>query len=441
MSKKRKWKWVTVGMTAALAIIGGSAMSLGSDFEVKAAQDQTGITKNFIRGVDISSILSFEEMGQKFYYANETQGDIFDILEDAGVNYIRVRVWNDPYDSKSKAGYGGGNNDLSKAVVIGQRAKTHGMKLLVDFQYSDFWADPAKQYAPKAWRGYTPQQKADAVYDFTYESLSQLLSAGADVGMVQIGNETMGTMAGMGGLYDGVWNLTSGVGAAMQKGCEAVNNINSQYGLTGDKAVLKALHFTDPNTTASWYAEQAALQGIDYDVVAVSAYPFWHGSPDDLADSLKSIAKTYNKKVMVAETAYPYTFKNADSTKNNIGSLADMSFSGYEVSVAGQKKAVEAVFMAVASVNKQEGTKGYGLGGFYWEPAWLGTDPVSGGLYGTGFASGASGNYELLFHDTVKEYSTKDEGSSWDNMALFDSSGRALDSLNVFRSIKNGASD
>jgi len=97
--------------------------------------------------------------------------------------------------------------------------------------------------------------------------------------------------------------------------------------------------------------------------------------------------------------------------------------------------------MAVASVNKQEGTKGYGLGGFYWEPAWLGTDPVSGGLYGTGFASGASGNYELLFHDTVKEYSTKDEGSSWDNMALFDSSGRALDSLNVFRSIKNGASD
>ena len=153
-------------------------------------------------------------------------------------------------------------------------------------------------------------------------------------------------------------------GQAMQKGCEAVNAVNGRYGLNGERAILKALHFTDPNTTASWYAEQAAARGIDYDVFAVSAYPFWHGSPDDLAVTLKNIAKTYNKKVMVAETAYPHTFDNADSTGNNVRSKSDMSYSGYEVSVGGQKKAVYDVFLAVAAVNTQAGTRGYGLGGF-----------------------------------------------------------------------------
>lgn len=436
MSKKR-WVFIVAALTLGVSMTG---VIPKTSCEVKAEQKDLGVTENFIRGVDISSIMAFEQSGRKFYYSNGVQGDMFDILKEAGVNYIRVRLWNDPYDTQTQKGYGGGNNDISKAIAIGQRAKAHGMKLLVDFHYSDFWADPAKQYAPKAWKDYTPSQKADAVYDFTYNSLSALLSSGVDVGMVQIGNETMGTMAGMGGLYDGVWNLTTGVGAAMQKGCEAVNAVNGRYGLNGERAILKALHFTDPNTTASWYAEQAAARGIDYDVFAVSAYPFWHGSPDDLAVTLKNIAKTYNKKVMVAETAYPYTFANADSTGNNVRSKSDMSYCGYDVNVSGQKKAVYDVFLAVASVNTQVGTRGYGLGGFYWEPAWLGADTANSGLYGTGFASSVSGNYELLFHGSVIEYATEDKGSSWDNMAMFDSNGKALDSLQVFRLLKNASS-
>lgn len=434
--KRKAWK--RFGVTLALVLSVTAALP-GTGYKANAAQTGTGITEDFIRGVDISSIIAYEQMGQKFYDSNGTRKDLFDILKGAGVNYIRVRVWNNPYDTQTQKGYGGGNNDISKAVAIGQRAKAHGMKLLVDFQYSDFWADPAKQYAPKAWVNYTPSQKADAVYDFTYSSLSTLLNAGVEVGMVQIGNETMGTMAGMGGLYDGVWDLTSGVGAAMQKGCEAVNAVNGKYGLKGKKAILKALHFTDPNTTASWYAQQAAARGIDYDVFAVSAYLFWHGSPEDLAVTLKNIAKSYNKKVMVAETAYPHTFVNADSTKNNISSPSDMSYSEYDVSVAGQKKAVYDVFLAVASVNTQEGTKGYGLGGFYWEPSWIGTDTEHSGFYGTGFATSVSGNYELLFHEYVKEYATEDKGSSWDNMAMFDSNGKALDSLQVFNLLKKAS--
>lgn len=436
MLRKKNLKRGKTGAVFLATLMFTTCGSFWTDKEVMAAQNDTGITEDFVTGVDISSVLAFEKSGQKFYDKNGVQKDIFDILEESGVNYIRVRVWNDPYDNETGKGYGGGNSDLEKAIQIGRRAKEHGMKLLVDFQYSDFWADPAKQYAPKEWIGYTQEEKAQAIHDFTYNSLLTLINAGVDVGMVQIGNETNGSMCGMGGLYDGTWNLTTGVGAAMQEGCEAVNEINTVLGFGEDNRIEKVLHFTDPNTTAAWYAEQAEILQIDYDIFAVSAYPFWHGSPKDLSYSLKEIAKTYDKKVMVAETAYPYTFENGDSTGNNISSINDMTYAGYEISVSGQEQAVKDVFMAVASVNTQDGTEGYGVGGFYWEPAWIGADEKISGDFGTGFASAVSGNYELLFEDDVKEYATEDKGSSWDNMAMFDDQGKAMESLSVFGDLK-----
>lgn len=411
-----------------LAVLLGS-MGYGEEVSVYAAGSENVLS---VRGVDLSSIVAFEDAGTSFYYENGTEGDIFAILADAGVNYVRIRIWNDPYDASTGMGYGGGNNDLSKAVEIGQRAAAYGMKAYIDFQYSDFWADPAKQYAPKAWMNYTAAQKAQAIYDFTYSSLQTLLNAGVDVGMVQIGNETNGAMCGMGGLYDGVWNLTTGVGGALQKGCEAVTAINVAYNRTGDNKILRVLHFTDPVTTASWYAEQAEIQGIEYDVFSVSAYPFWFGSASDLEVTLKSIASTYDKKVMVAETAYPYTFINGDDTSNNINSVNDMTYMDYEVSVAGQKAAIRDIFSAVAGVNGQAGTEGYGLGGFYWEPSWIGSSRSNGDTYGTGWASSVSENYERLYSSVKNEYSTIAQGSSWDNMAMFDSNGKALSSLQVF---------
>lgn len=134
-----------------------------------------------VRGCDVSSIISFEEAGTKFYYEDGTEGDIFEILSDASVNYVRVRIWNNPYDQATGMGYGGGNNDLAKAIEIGQRATSQGMKVYVDFQYSDFWADPAKQYAPKAWKGYSADEKGQgsswdnmALFDSNGVALSSL---------------------------------------------------------------------------------------------------------------------------------------------------------------------------------------------------------------------------------------------------------------------------
>lgn len=393
------------------------------------------MTDDFARGVDISAVTALENSGASYSYLDGTSGDIFDILAGAGVNYVRIRIWNNPYDSSSPyKGYGAGNCDLYNAKVLGKRATDAGMKVFIDFHYSDFWADPAKQYAPKAWADYSLSYKKDAVYNFTYESLEELLDYGVDVGMVQIGNETNSTMCGVGGLYDGVWDFSSGVAELMQQGCYAVDDINSSYSLD----IQKVLHFTDLLENGKWYAECIDELGVDYDVFATSFYPMWHGTTDDLADTFTYIAETYDKKVMVAETAYPYTYDNADTQGNNIGDSSAMVCSNYSVNVSGQAQALRDVFAAVAEVNSSKW--GYGLGAFYWEPEWIAVDSSTWGTYGSGWASSSSGNYELLYNDSVEYYSTTDGGSTWDNMCLFDENGQAMKSLYVFNDICGNSS-
>ncbi len=424
---------LTVVTTLSLCFTGGD---LGTMEVAEAATSISGVStvsnmpSGFARGVDISEVIALENSGASYKYLDGTSGDIFDILAGAGVNYVRIRIWNNPYDSSSPyKGYGAGNCDLYNAKVLGKRATDAGMKVFIDFHYSDFWADPEKQFAPKDWADYSLSYKKDALYNFTYDSLEELLDYGVDVGMVQIGNETNGSMAGVGGLYDGTWNLSSGVAALMQQGCYAVDDINSAYG----KSILKVVHFTDLLSNGEWYAKCLYEQGVDYDVFATSFYPMWHGSTSDLATTLTNIAKTYNKKVMVAETAYPFTFTNSDSEGNNVGSSSAMSYTDYSVSVSGQAEALRDVFAAVASVN--DSMSGYGIGAFYWAPEWISVDSSTWGTYGSGWASSSSGNYELLYNSSVSYYSTTDRGSSWDNMTLFDSNGQAIKSLYVFNDI------
>lgn len=425
---------LTAAMALSMCITGGS---FGNVEKAEAATSVSGVStvsnmpSGFARGVDISEVIALEKSGASYKYLDGTSGDIFDILAGAGVNYVRIRIWNNPYDSSSPyKGYGAGNCDLYNAKVLGKRATDAGMKVFIDFHYSDFWADPAKQFAPKAWANYSLAYKKDAVYNFTYDSVKELLDYGVDVGMVQIGNETNGSMAGVGGLYDGTWDLSSGVATLMQQGCYAVDDINKAYG----KSILKVVHFTDLLEHGKWYAECLNKQGVNYDVFATSFYPMWHGSTSDLADTLKYIATTYNKKVLVAETAYPYTYTNNDSEGNNISGSSSMNYTNYSVSVSGQAQALKEVFEAVASINATK--SGYGLGAFYWAPEWIAVSSSTWGTYGSGWASSSSGNYEKLYSSSVNYYSTTDRGSSWDNMTLFDANGQAMKSLYVFNDIR-----
>ena len=376
---------------------------------------------DFIMGTDVSSILALENSGVKFYDKNGQVKDIFKVLADSGVNYIRVRVWNDPFNSQGK-GYGGGNNNLAAAKQIGIRASQYGLKLLVDFHYSDFWADPGKQKAPKAWASMTYAQKETALYNYTYNSLIELINAGVNVGMVQIGNETNSMMAGESGTN--MYKL-------MKKGCEAVNAVNAAKG----KSILKALHFTNPETANRYSGYAASLQSnaVDYDVFATSYYPFWHGTLTNLTSVLKQVADTYGKKVMVAETSYCYTDADGDGHENTAPKSGQTL--NYPRTVQGQANAVRDVIDAVVKV----GSKGIGV--FYWEPAWIPVGPPSQltqnkqkwEQYGSGWAASFAGEYDPV--DAGQWYG----GSSWDNQAMFDFNGNPLPSLDIFKLVYTGA--
>lgn len=381
-----------------------------------------GLSDDFIKGVDVSSIISLEESGVKFYNEYGIEQDIFTTLANAGVNYVRVRIWNNPYDVNGN-GYGGGNVDLQKAINIGQRATANGMKLLVNFHYSDFWADPGKQKAPKAWETMALEDKKEAVYTYTKASLQSLIDANVDVGMVQVGNETNNGICG-----ETSW---ANMCAIFNQGSKAVREIEA----TSGKEILIALHFTNPETVGrySGYASTLSSNNVDYDVFASSYYPFWHGSLTNLTNVLSNIATSYNKKVMVAETSYAYTLEEGDGHTNTIN--AGSTLGAYPVSVQGQANEVRDVIQAVANVGDA------GIGVFYWEPAWIPVGSVENvennkvlwEQYGSGWASSYASEYDS--HDAGVWYG----GSSWDNQGMFDFTGHPLASINVFKYVDTGA--
>lgn len=387
------------------------------------------LSEDFVRGVDISSILVEEESGVVYYNEAGEKQDIFQTLAENGVNYIRVRVWNDPYDADGN-GYGGGNNDAAKAAEIGVRAAKYGMKLCVDFHYSDFWADPAKQQCPKAWEGMEIEEKSEALYQYTKESLTQIIDAGAMVGMVQLGNEIN---PGMSGETD--WTKKRQL---LQAGSKAVREIEEEKG----QDIQIAIHFTNIDDKNGTYNNAQKLQDkeIDYDIFAVSYYPFWHGTIENLTEVLKTVAETYDKKVMVVENSYAYTTSDGDGSGNSIGE--EDILPEYPASVQGQVNEIRDVCAAVAAVGEA------GVGYFYWEPAWI---PVN--VYeesaedaaqvlaankdawenkGSGWASSYAAAYDPK--DAGQYYG----GSSWDNQALFDFEGHPLASLKVFKYLQCG---
>ena len=376
-----------------------------------------GLAEDFILGADISSVLALEKSGVKFYDYDGNENDLFDTLAQSGVNYVRVRVWNDPYDGSGN-GYGGGNCDIDAACEIGKRAADAGLKLLVDFHYSDFWADPGKQMCPKAWVGMEIEEKKQALYEYTKDCLAKLKAAGADVGMVQLGNETNGKMCG-----EKIW---MNIYYLMAEGSRAVREELPD--------ALVAVHFTNPESKDNMlkYASKLAYYDLDYDVFASSYYPYWHGTLDNLTAVLGEISQTYGKKVMVAETSYAYTLDDGDGSGNSIGDVVNYE-KPYPFTVQGQSRELRDIVEAVANVGDS------GIGVFWWEPAWL---PVPGESreersalwekYGSGWASSFAAEYDP--DDAGIYYG----GSSWENQAMFDFSGKPLESLKTWALVRTG---
>lgn len=375
------------------------------------------LPEDFIFGMDASCVPALENSGVKYYDFDGQETDVYAVLASQGINYIRVRVWNDPYTS-SGMGYGGGNCDIDNAVAIGKRATQYGMKLLVDFHYSDFWADPSKQMEPKAWKGMAIEDKTEAVYQFTRDCLSQLKEAGVDVGMVQIGNETNGYLCG-----EKIW---FNIQYLMQAGSKAVREVFPD--------ALVALHFANPEKTGSYdtYAKKLDYYQVDYDVFASSYYPYWHGSLKNLTDTLSSIARSYGKKVMVMETSYAYTGEDTDFSANTIGDGGSV-IKDYPFTVQGQANHLRALTNAIVNDTVN------GIGIVYWEGTWISVGGASyeensalWEQYGSGWASSYASGYDPA--DAGKYYG----GCAVDNQALFDATGHPLESLKVFRLMRTG---
>lgn len=398
------------------------------------------LADDFITGADLSSYYALRESGTVFCDedGNElSDAAFFKYLYDGGTNWARIRVWNDPYEKNGSGnGYGGGNSDLHKAKELGKLATDAGMKVLIDFHYSDFWADPSKQKAPKAWEGMSIEDKEKAVYDYTLNSLNELREHGVNVGMVQVGNETTNGICG-----ETAWANRAKI---FNAGSKAVRDF--------DENCLVALHFTNPEREGSYanIAKNLDENAVDYDVFASSYYPFWHGTTENLTKVLANVAKTYGKKVMVAETSWATTWDDGDGHGNTVAKGKNLP-TAYGISIQGQADELRDVVYATNAVNNEEGvTAGSSIGVFYWEPAWISPYYVydeDGNIdeeyynknkelwekYGSGWASSYSAEYDP--DDAGKWYG----GSAIDNQSWFDFDGYALPTAKIYNYIRTGA--
>jgi arabinogalactan endo-1,4-beta-galactosidase len=368
---------------------------------------------DFVIGVDLSSIVEVMKRGGKFYDSNGNRTSIYQLLMENGVNYIRIRLWNDP-KSPSGVPFGGGNNDLEVAKQIGHDAKLFGMKILLNFHYSDFWADPGKQIIPKAWKDFTTQEQiADAIYQFTYDAMQAMEDAGAKVDMVQIGNEiapgliTQGTQNydtqntdnptrfNLPSQISGSTGNTSNFIAYLNAGLSAARSQNSD--------VLTMIHI-DRGGNNSFYRtffDRLEAHQVDYDIIGMSYYVFYHGSLQNFTNNIRDIASRYGKPIIVAETSYAFTNQNVA----NASHILTTPYFDYPLTVQGQADVTRDIIEVVAKVPNQ-----LGMGIFYWEPAWL---PVAG----AGWAGVGS-------------------PGTWANQALFSYQGIMLPSLEIFKKVR-----
>lgn len=390
------------------------------------------LSPDFIMGMDISSVITEFNSGVVYKDYNgkviDNVTDFCKFLAENGINHIRVRVWNDPYDSNGN-GYGGGNNDVATAKKIADACRSAGIKMLVDFHCSDFWADPSKQMVPKAWKGYTVDEKAAAVEKFINESLNTIDASKDVVDMVQVGNETTGGFVGE--------TKTDVMCRLFSAGSKGVKEYNS------DAKVVIHVESPQKNTLTTW-SDNLEKYNVDYDILGTSYYPYWHGTLSNLKDEISYVQTKHSKDAMVVETSYAYTLDDSDGCANTVreGNNDDSADATEPFTVQGQATYIRNLINAVNEAG--------GLGVYYWEPAWITVGDTTGlseeaaaARYeankkiweekGSGWAASYGGEYDP--NDAGKWYG----GSAVDNQAMFYPDGTATAGLKVWNYVKTGA--
>jgi beta-galactosidase len=240
-------------------------------------------------GADISFLPELEARGIKFS-ENGVQKDAIQILKSHGINYIRLRIFHSPAND---SGYSPGKGfcDLARTIAMAKRVKAAGLNLLLDFHYSDYWADPAKQFKPAAWKGISFELLKDSLYHYTKFVLEQMKAAGCLPQMVQVGNEVNHGMV----WPEGSISHPDSLAALLKAGFKAVNEV--------DRSIITMVHIAlgGQNDESRYFLDNMISRGVQFDVIGESYYPKWHGTLDDLRYNLQDISLHYQKAVIVVE--------------------------------------------------------------------------------------------------------------------------------------------
>ena len=364
---------------------------------------------DFVKGMDISTLLEVEGCGGKFYDRGQP-GDAVEILKGYGMNLARLRLWNDPY-SEDGTPYGAGTNDLPRTIRMAKRLQKAGIDWMLDFHYSDFWADPGKQTIPKAWRGLSPEQLGQAVYGYTLSVMRTLSAEGVTPKIVAVGNELSKGLLWPHGRTPDFRNIVLFLNAGIRAVREAA---------PGAKIMLHLDNGGNNELYRAWFDSYFAAGGADFDQIGLSYYPFWHGTLDDLRNNMNDLALRYHKNMIVAEVSTGFTMEDyaayeqlsPEQRKGMATKPALTEKVPYPMTPEGQSRFMRDLMERIRDVPENRGR-----GFVYWEPAWI---PVPG----CGWASDAALAY-------IGEKGPG--GNEWANQALFDYDGNALPALKTIR--------
>ncbi len=357
-------------------------------------------------GIDISTYLDELKHGAVYYDGN-TQIDPLERFRANGVEYVRIRLWNNPHDPAGRP-YLGGDCDIDCFLSLAKLAAAKGFKLLLDLHYSDFWADPGKQFIPKAWQSFELLQLESAVYSYTRDTLLRICAEGIDVALVQIGNEiTNGMLWPIGRLVeldDGTRSNYEALCRLISAGTKAVREVIPSAG------IILHLERSNDRMVYNEFFSNMQKYNVDYDIIGASYYPYWHGTFSQLFDNLAS-CRRFNKRIIIVEVGYGFTLENYILQNDTAARLVidrhsadsfEQTF-GYPLSPSGQAAFVRD-FLRLSQKNGIDSV-------FYWEPLWIPKDGIC-------WASEAGLNY-------INEIG-KSTSNEWANQCLFDYRGRKL---------------
>jgi len=329
---------------ACLAILGPTAFA------------QASTDHDLLRGGDVSEIPEVEAQGGKYFYQGK-QEDPFVIMRKAGWNFVRFRIWNHPKD---------GYCDKQHTLALAIRAHEQGLKISLDFHYSDWWADPGKQTKPAAWKSLPFDQLVNATHDYTKEVVDAMIAQGTPPIMVQIGNEIPSGMLWPDGKITGddpkQWHkLAQLLNAGIQGVHEAAGKLPIQTMIHLDRG--------GDNKGATWWFDHIQKEKVNFDLIGLSYYPFWHGNLQAMTANVNALAKRYGKDIYIVETAYPWVMdirsKGSVHVKGDPAGMLD----GYPMTPEGQDQFLKTVLNTLRKI-----PNGRGRGLLYWAPTWISPD-------------------------------------------------------------------